>query len=170
MLSPRRACGTVAARVNATRWACDRLCHDGGKRAQVSPPAESFQKARSRLSGKRGNEGSARRSSPRAATPTQATSRLRRSPAAIAKAALEEDVDVVGLSILSGAYLPLCQKVKEELDAQGAGEAILLVGGNIPARDHEALQALGVHGIFPTATPFEKIVDFVRERAQPTAG
>jgi len=95
---------------------------------------------------------------------------LRQSPAAIAKAALEEDVDVVGLSILSGAYLPLCQKVKEELEAQGAGEAILLVGGNIPARDHEALQALGVHGIFPTGTPFEKIVDFVRERARPTSG
>jgi len=95
---------------------------------------------------------------------------LRQSPAAIAKAALEEDVDVVGLSILSGAYLPLCQKVKEELDARGAGEAILLVGGNIPARDHEALKALGVHGIFPTGTPFERIVDFVREHARPTAG
>ena len=91
---------------------------------------------------------------------------LRQSPAAIAKAALEEDVDVVGLSILSGAYLPLCQRVKEELDARGAGKAVLLVGGNIPARDHEALKALGVHGIFPTGTPFEKIVDFVRERAR----
>lgn len=95
---------------------------------------------------------------------------LRQSPAAIAKAALEEDVDVIGLSILSGAYLPLCRKVKEELDARGVGEAILLVGGNIPARDHEALQALGVAGIFPTGTPFEKIVGFVQERARPAAG
>jgi methylmalonyl-CoA mutase C-terminal domain/subunit len=89
---------------------------------------------------------------------------LRQSPAAIAKAALEEDVDVVGLSILSGAYLPLCRKVKEELQARGA-DPVLLVGGNIPARDHEGLKALGVHGIFPTGAPFEDIVAFVRERA-----
>jgi methylmalonyl-CoA mutase C-terminal domain/subunit len=89
---------------------------------------------------------------------------LRQSPAGIAKAALEEDVDVVGLSILSGAYLPLCRKVKAELAARGA-DAILMAGGNIPGRDHDALRASGVDGIFPTGTPFDQIVEFVRAHA-----
>lgn len=91
---------------------------------------------------------------------------LRQSPAAIAKAAQEEDVDVVGLSILSGAYLPLCRKVLEELEARGVADTTLLVGGNIPVRDHAALKEAGVHGIFPTGTPFEEVVGFVRERAR----
>jgi methylmalonyl-CoA mutase C-terminal domain/subunit len=95
---------------------------------------------------------------------------LRQSPAAIAKAAQEEDVDVVGLSILSGAYLPLCRKVVDELKARGLENRTLMVGGNLPARDHEALKAVGVQGIFPTATPFEEIVAFVREHARPPAG
>ena len=86
---------------------------------------------------------------------------LRQSPAAIAKAAAEENVDVVGLSILSGAYLPLCRKVKAELGVQGA-DALLIVGGNIPKRDHAALGDLGVDGVFPTGTPFETLVEFVR--------
>jgi methylmalonyl-CoA mutase C-terminal domain/subunit len=91
---------------------------------------------------------------------------LRQSPEAIAKAALEEDVDVVGLSILSGAYLPLCRKVKEELAAQGVRDALLIVGGNIPVRDHEPLAALGVDGIFSTGTPFETIIESIRSKVR----
>ncbi|MCC6523773.1 MAG: cobalamin-dependent protein [Polyangiaceae bacterium] len=87
---------------------------------------------------------------------------LRQSPAAIARAAAQEDVDVVGLSILSGAHLPLCRMVKERLKAEGLADVLWLVGGNIPARDHAALKELGVSGIFPTGSPFDALVAFVR--------
>lgn len=86
---------------------------------------------------------------------------LRQSPAAIAKAAVQEDVDVIGLSILSGAHLPLVKKLRAELEQHGAAEKTLIVGGNIPERDHEALGQAGVAAVFPTGTRFEAIVDFL---------
>jgi len=89
---------------------------------------------------------------------------LRQSPEAIARVALAESVDVVGLSVLSGAHLPLCEKVIGKLREQGLEEVPVIVGGNIPSRDHAALAGLGVAGVFPTGTPFEAIADFVRER------
>ena len=91
---------------------------------------------------------------------------LRQSPEAIARAALQESVDVVGLSILSGAHLPLCEKVIAKLREQGASDIPVVVGGNIPARDNAALHELGVADVFPTGTPFETIVDSVRKRAE----
>jgi len=87
---------------------------------------------------------------------------LRQSAEAIASAALQEGVDVVGLSILSGAHLPLCSKVVAAMRSKGVGDVLLLVGGNIPSKDEPALQQLGVHGVFPTGTPFETIVEFIR--------
>ena len=87
---------------------------------------------------------------------------LRQSPESIARAAADEDVQVVGLSILSGAHLPLCRRVKEEMEGQGLGEVPLLVGGNIPRCDAAELEGLGVRGVFPTGSPFEEIVDFIR--------
>ncbi len=87
---------------------------------------------------------------------------LRQSPEAIARAALQESVDAVGLSILSGAHLPLCERVGEQLKAQGLSDVLWLVGGNVPKPDHPALHELGVHGIFATGTPFETIVSFVQ--------
>ena len=89
---------------------------------------------------------------------------LRQSPEAIARAALEEAVDVVGLSVLSGAHLPLCRKVGQALEAQGVKEVLWIVGGNVPRKDHGALQALGVHGVFSTGTPFSSIIDFIKEK------
>ncbi len=86
---------------------------------------------------------------------------LRRSPAEIAAAAVEEDVDVVGLSVLSGAHLPLTRRVVEELPANGAGDATVIVGGNIPPSDEEAMREIGVAGVFPTGTPFDTIVEFL---------
>lgn len=88
---------------------------------------------------------------------------LRQAPRAIVKAALEEDVDVVGLSVLSGAHVPLCEKVAAEMKAQGLDRVLWLVGGNIPRQDHPALKELGVDGIFPTGSPFEQIVAFVEQ-------
>jgi methylmalonyl-CoA mutase C-terminal domain/subunit len=89
---------------------------------------------------------------------------LRQSPEAIAKAALEEGVDVVGLSILSGAHLPLCRRVHEAMHARGLDDVVWVVGGNIPRQDHDTLRALGVHEVYPTGTPFEQIVDGIRRR------
>jgi len=89
---------------------------------------------------------------------------LRQSPGAIAKAAQEEDVDVLGLSILSGAHLPLCRRLAKEMKQRGFDDVLWLVGGNIPAGDNAALAELGVDGVFPTGTPFEKLVNFIREK------
>ena len=89
---------------------------------------------------------------------------LRQSPEAIARTALSESVDVVGLSILSGAHLPLCEKVIARMREAGIGDVPVLVGGNIPMRDHAALEKLGVAAVFPTGTPFESISDFVQKR------
>jgi len=91
---------------------------------------------------------------------------LRQTPEAIAKTAVEEDVDVVRLSILSGAHLALCGKVRAALAAAGRGDALLIAGGNIPRRDRDALQEAGVAGVFPTGTPFESIVAAIRERVR----
>ena len=88
---------------------------------------------------------------------------LRQSPAAIARAAAQEAVDVVGLSILSGAHLPLCAKVGQSLEEEGLSDVLWIVGGNIPRGDHAALKALGVGGIFPTRTSFDELVTFVRD-------
>ena len=92
---------------------------------------------------------------------------LRQSPEDIARTARDEDVDVVGLSILSGAHLPLCRKVRTALEAAGRADAVLVVGGNIPRVDVAALEALGVSGVFPTGTPFEDIARAIREKVQP---
>jgi methylmalonyl-CoA mutase, C-terminal domain len=91
---------------------------------------------------------------------------LRQSPPAIAKAALEEDVDVLGLSILSGAHLPLCRRLAEEIKLRGIDRVLWLVGGNIPDRDNAALAELGVDGVFPTGTQFDEMVTFIRERVK----
>ena len=90
---------------------------------------------------------------------------LRQSPEAIAQSALQEDVDVVGLSILSGAHLPLCRKVAAALAERGVRDVLWIVGGNVPKRDHDALRGMGVHAVFPTGTPFEAMVGFIRQHA-----
>jgi methylmalonyl-CoA mutase C-terminal domain/subunit len=92
---------------------------------------------------------------------------LRQSPEAIAQAALQEGVDAVGLSILSGAHASLCRKVAQALAARGLSDVLLLAGGNIPRPDFAELAQLGVHGVFPTGTPFETIVSFLRDKVRP---
>lgn len=83
----------------------------------------------------------------------------------IAEAAIQEDVDVIGLSILSGAHLPLSEKILAQLRAAGA-DIPVVVGGNIPVRDHDALRALGIAGVFPTSAAFDEIARGVREAAK----
>jgi len=89
---------------------------------------------------------------------------LRQSPQAIARAAVQEGVDAVGLSVLSGAHMPLAKNVLGELAAAGAGDVPLLVGGNVPKRDHAALRDLGVAAVFATGAGFDDIVEFLREK------
>ena len=86
---------------------------------------------------------------------------LRQSPVAIAESAVDEDVQIVGLSILSGAHLPLSRRVLEELASRSA-EIRVIVGGNIPRRDRAALEELGVAAVFPTGTSFDDVVRGVR--------
>jgi len=80
----------------------------------------------------------------------------------IAEAALQEDVDVVGLSILSGAHMTLCPKVVDLLRAQGQEDVPVLVGGIIPDDDAERLRAAGIAAIFGPGTSSTNIVDFIR--------
>src|SRR6266481_6042338 len=76
---------------------------------------------------------------------------LRRSPDEVVAAAVQEDVDAVGLSILSGAHLSLTEKIMTGLKAAGRGDDIaVFIGGTIPPKDIEALERLGVAGVFPT--------------------
>ena len=83
---------------------------------------------------------------------------LKRTPEEIVEEAIQEDVGVIGLSILSGAHLLLCRRVLEGLRAHGAQEIEVVVGGTIPPRDVEALKALGVSRVFPMGTPLGEIV------------
>jgi len=89
---------------------------------------------------------------------------LRQSPEQIAAAAVQEDVDVIGLSILSGAHLALTRKVFETLEAQGAGDIPILVGGLIPEDDKRALQEMGVAEVFTAGTPISSIASFIESR------
>lgn len=84
----------------------------------------------------------------------------------IVEAALQEDVDVVGLSILSGAHLPLTERMMIRLGEEGMEEVQVVVGGNIPARDAEPLKAMGVAGVFPTGSRLEEIVAFMNSVAR----
>ena len=89
---------------------------------------------------------------------------LRQTPEAIARAALQEAVDVVGLSILSGAHLQLCADVKAALDREKVDDVVLMVGGVIPEQDRKALGALGFSGVFPFGSRLDDVVRFIKEK------
>ena len=88
---------------------------------------------------------------------------LRKSVDEIAATARNEDVDVIGLSILSGSHLPLCNKFKESREKFELVDKLWVVGGNIPQEDFGELKKLGVAGVFPFGTPLQLIVDFISE-------
>jgi methylmalonyl-CoA mutase C-terminal domain/subunit len=88
---------------------------------------------------------------------------LRRSPSYIAQVAVQEDVDAVGLSILSGSHLELVAETFEQLRALGASDIPLFVGGTIPPNDREALRGLGVKGVFTSEMRFADVVSAVAE-------
>jgi methylmalonyl-CoA mutase C-terminal domain/subunit len=91
---------------------------------------------------------------------------LHRSIEDIVKTALEEDADVIGMSIYSGAHLPLSKKLMDQLRERGISDKLVLIGGNIPQRDIKALKNYGVSDIFPTGTRLEEIVAFIRQNVK----
>lgn len=91
---------------------------------------------------------------------------LRQTPDQIANAAIQEDVDVVGLSILSGAHIALTSKVLQSLKEKGASDILVLVGGVIPPEDHPKLKDLGVAEVFTAGSSIKKIAESIRSRLQ----
>lgn len=95
---------------------------------------------------------------------------LRQSIDQIVEIAIQEDVDVIGLSILSGAHLPLTKKMVRRLHEEGIRDDVLLVvGGTIPEQDVAPLKEAGVDGVFPTGSNIQAIIDFIREKAPSVA-
>jgi methylmalonyl-CoA mutase C-terminal domain/subunit len=90
---------------------------------------------------------------------------IRQTPRMIAEAALQEDVDVVGLSILSGAHMELFPKIVKELKERGVDDVLLFAGGIIPASDVPALEQLGFTAIFRPGSSTQDIIEFVRAHA-----
>ena len=95
---------------------------------------------------------------------------LHRSPSQIVRAAVDEDVQVIGLSILSGAHNRLVPEVVSGLRAEGLDDVLVMVGGIIPEADADALRAAGVHAVFSPGTSMQEIVSFIHANARPPAG
>ena len=83
----------------------------------------------------------------------------------IVNQAIQEDVDVVGLSIMSGAHIPICRKLTDLMRKNRIEDKMLVVGGVIPNKDVSALKDMGVDGVFPGGTNFEEIVEFIKNNA-----
>jgi methylmalonyl-CoA mutase C-terminal domain/subunit len=92
---------------------------------------------------------------------------LFQTPEMIATAALQEDVQVIGLSILSGAHMSLFPRIMDEIHARGLEDVLVVAGGTIPKSDIAEIKALGVAEVFGPGTPLTAIVDFIREHARP---
>ena len=92
---------------------------------------------------------------------------LRQTPEMIVNAALQEDVDVIGLSILSGAHNAIGPRVTELLKQHGMDDVLLVIGGTIPQQDIPFLNQQGVHGIFGPGTPMDEIIKFIRDNLKP---
>jgi methylmalonyl-CoA mutase C-terminal domain/subunit len=82
----------------------------------------------------------------------------------IVNTALEEDVDVIGLSVYSGAHLPLSKKLMEQLKEKELTDKLVLVGGNIPQGDAKVLKEYGVAEVFPVGAKLEEIIEFIKRR------
>ncbi|MDQ3169932.1 MAG: cobalamin B12-binding domain-containing protein [Acidobacteriota bacterium] len=92
---------------------------------------------------------------------------LRQTPEQIAAAALQEDADVIGLSILSGAHMHVCPRLMELLREKGLDDVLVLVGGIIPDVDIPRLKKMGVKGIFLPGSPMQSIIDYINGNVRP---
>ncbi|MEA3359813.1 MAG: cobalamin-dependent protein [Thermodesulfobacteriota bacterium] len=84
----------------------------------------------------------------------------------IMKTAIEEDVDVIGLSIMSGAHIPISKKIMEAVKEEGLDDVIVVVGGVIPTKDISLLKDIGISGVFPGGTSFEESIKFIKENVK----
>jgi methylmalonyl-CoA mutase, C-terminal domain len=91
---------------------------------------------------------------------------LRQTPEQIVAAALQEDADVIGLSILSGAHMHICPRIMTLLEEKGLHDVLVVVGGIIPDVDIPKLAEIGVRGIFLPGTPMQDIVEFIRKNVR----
>ena len=80
--------------------------------------------------------------------------------------AIQEDVDVIGLSIMSGAHLPITEKLIKRAQEEGISDKMIVVGGVIPARDVPKLKEMGAYGVFPGGVPFSEIIDFLKHNVR----
>jgi methylmalonyl-CoA mutase, C-terminal domain len=92
---------------------------------------------------------------------------LRQTPEMIVNSALQEDVDVIGLSILSGAHNAIVPRVSEMLRQHKMEDVLLVIGGIIPEQDFDFMKKSGVAGIFNPGTPMDEIVQFIRNNVKP---
>jgi methylmalonyl-CoA mutase, C-terminal domain len=92
---------------------------------------------------------------------------LRQTPEQIVAAALQEDADVIGLSILSGAHLHVCRRVTDLLRERGMHDVLVVVGGIVPDVDVPVLEQMGVRGVFPPGSSMQDIVVFIRGHVRP---
>jgi methylmalonyl-CoA mutase C-terminal domain/subunit len=90
---------------------------------------------------------------------------LQQTPESIVRAAVDEDADVIGLSILSGAHMTNFRRVKELMESSGLGDRLLTGGGIIPTKDQDKLRELGIDKVFGPGDDLQGIVDYIRERA-----
>jgi methylmalonyl-CoA mutase C-terminal domain/subunit len=91
---------------------------------------------------------------------------LRQTAEQIVSAAVQEDADVIGLSILSGAHMHICPRVMALLEQEGLSDVLVVIGGIIPDVDIPKLNQMGVRGIFLPGTPMQHIVDFINQNAR----
>jgi methylmalonyl-CoA mutase C-terminal domain/subunit len=92
---------------------------------------------------------------------------LRQTPEMIVSAAIQEDVDCIGLSILSGAHNVIVPRIAQLLREQKAEDILLILGGTIPDEDQPKLKENGVSAIFGPGTPLESTIDFIRKNVKP---
>jgi methylmalonyl-CoA mutase C-terminal domain/subunit len=85
----------------------------------------------------------------------------------IIQTALQEGVDVIGLSIMSGAHLPICEKLVKKMAEKKMEDILVVVGGVIPKRDIPVLNKMGIKGIFPGGTPFDDSIRWIKEHINP---
>ena len=92
---------------------------------------------------------------------------LRQTPEQVVSAALQEDADAIGLSILSGAHMHICPRLMELLRERGMDDVLVVVGGIIPDIDIPRLREIGVRGVFLPGTPMQDIIDFISANVRP---
>ncbi len=95
---------------------------------------------------------------------------LRQTPEQIVGAALQEDADAIGVSILSGAHNHICPRIMELLSERGLDDVLVVVGGIIPDADIPRLREIGIEGVFQPGTPMQTIVDYITAHVRPGRG